>query len=89
MVSKPISRAEHRPLLDEQGRALARRWLDNWKRVGPILERERWDRVKALTDEEAARDALQLFDLWQPEWPTDEGEELLLHQQVFARARRD
>jgi hypothetical protein len=40
-----------------------------------------------LTDADAARDALRLFDLWQPDWPTDAGEELLLHQRVFARAR--
>jgi hypothetical protein len=65
-----------------------RLWLDTWKRVGPILEKERWDRVKALTDADAARDALWLFELWQRDWPTDDGEELLLHQRVFARARR-
>lgn len=87
MSAKTASRDDHPPPLDGEGRALARRWLDNWKRVGPILERERWDRVKMLTDEEAARDALQLFDLWRPEWPTDEGEELLLHQRVFSRGR--
>ena len=77
----------HEPILDAEGRAQAKRWLENWKRVGPILEQERWDRVRALTDAEAARDALRLFDLWQPDWPTDDGEELLLHQRVFARAR--
>ena len=65
-----------------------RLWLDTWKRVGPILEQERWDQVKALTDADAARDALWLFELWRPDWPTDDGEELLLHQRVFARARR-
>ena len=75
-------------MLDAAGRALAKRWLENWKRVGPILEAERWARVEALTDEEAARDAIRLFDLWQADWPTDEGEELLLHQRVFARPRR-
>ena len=75
------------PVLDAAGRVLAKRWLENWKRVGPILEAERWARVEALTDEEAARDAIRLFDLWQPDWPTDEGEELLLHQRLFARAR--
>ena len=64
-----------------------KRWLDNWTRVGPILEQERWERVRALTEADAARDALRLFDLWRPDWPTDEGEELLLHQRVFARAR--
>lgn len=89
MRPKPISRDADPPLLDAAGRAQAKRWLDNWKRVAPTLERERWDRVKALSDEEGARDALQLFDLWCAEWPTDEGEELLLHQRVFARGRRD
>ena len=88
MASKPGSPQTDRPLLDAEGRAQAKRWLDNWKRVGPILEQERWDRVKALTDADAARDALRLFELWQSDWPTDEGEELLLHQRVFARARR-
>ena len=85
MAQKPDSPTP--PLLDEQGRAQAKRWLENWKRVGPILEQERWDRVKALTDADAARDAIRLFDLWQPDWPTDEGEELLLHQRAFARPR--
>lgn len=73
---------------DADMRAAGKRWLEHWKRVGPILEQERWDRVEALTDADAARDALWLFDLWRPDWPTDEGEELLLHQRVFANARR-
>jgi hypothetical protein len=88
MSSEPTSPEGERQLLDAEGRAQAKRWLENWKRVGPILEQERWDRVKALTDADAARDALRLFELWQPDWPTDNGEELLLHQRVFARARR-
>lgn len=87
MSSKPTA-PESSPPLDAQGRALAKRWIENWKITGPILERERWDRVIALTDDDAARDALDLFDLWRPEWPTDDGEELLLHQRVFARAWR-
>ncbi len=65
-----------------------KRWVANWKHVGPILEQERWDRVRALTDEDAARDALMLWQMWQPDWPTDDGEELLLHQRLFARGRR-
>ena len=69
-------------------RALTRRWLETWRRAGPLLDEERWERVRALTDADAARDAMWLFDLWQPDWPTDGGEELLLHQRVFARARR-
>ena len=74
--------------VDPDTRAAMKRWLDTWKRLGPILEQERWDRVTALTDADAARDALWLFELWQPDWPTDEGEELLLHQRVLARAPR-
>lgn len=75
------------PLLDAEGRAQARQWLDRWQRVGPMLEQERWDRVRSMTDAEAAREALCLFDVWQPDWPTDEGDALLRHQRVFARAR--
>lgn len=69
-------------------RAQMKRWLDNWRRVGPILEAERWERLAAMTDEEAQIATCQLLELWQPDWPTDGGEELLLHQRVFARARR-
>ena len=65
-----------------------KRWLDNWKRVGPILEEERWARLAAMTDEEAQRVTRQLLALWKPDWKGDEGEELLLHQRVFARARK-
>jgi len=75
------------PELDDESRAQMKRWLENWKRVGPILEAERWERVKAMTDADAAQEAIWLFDLWQPDWPTDEGDELLLHQRLFARAR--
>ena len=88
MATKPTSPQTKEPLLDAEGRAQMKRWLENWKVVGPILEKERWDRIKAMTDEDAARDAIRLFDLWQADWPTDEGEELVLHQRVFARAQR-
>lgn len=81
--SKPVSAA-----LDAKTRAEGKRWLETWKRVGPILEQERWDRVVAMTDADARQAATWLFELWQADWPTDEGEELLLHQRVFARARR-
>lgn len=69
-------------------RALNKRWLDNWRRVGPILEAERWERLAAMTEEEAQRVTQDVLDLWQPDWVGDAGEELLLHQRVFARARR-
>lgn len=64
-----------------------RQWLDNWARVGPLLERERWDRLATMTEEEARRATEHALDLWQPGWSTDDGEGLLLQQRVFARAR--
>jgi hypothetical protein len=64
-----------------------KQWIENWKRVGPILEEERWARLAAMTAEEAQRVTRDLLELWQPDWKGDDGEELLLHQRVFARAR--
>ena len=88
MVPKPAaSPPMPPPLLDAAGRVLAKRWLDNWKRVGPILDAERWARLAAMTDEEAQRASRCVLELWQPDWHGDDGEELLLHQRVFARAR--
>ncbi len=76
------------PALDAEGRAQMKRWLENWRVVGPILEKERWDRVEAMTDQEAQRASQRVLELWRPGWHGDDGEELLLHQRVFARARR-
>jgi hypothetical protein len=70
-------------------RAQMKQWLDNWKRTGPILDAERWERLAAMTTEEAQAATLDLLDLWQPGWTGDDGEELLLHQRVFARARQN
>ena len=62
-------------------------WLENWQRVGAILEAERWERLAALTPAEAQQATRDLLELWRPDWTGDDGEELLLHQQVFARSR--
>jgi hypothetical protein len=73
---------------DANIRAEMKRWLENWKRTGPILEAEGWARLEALTDATAQQVSTDLLELWQPDWRGDDGEELLLHQRVFARARR-
>jgi hypothetical protein len=83
-ASSPTTRSE----LDAESRAQMKQWLDNWKVVGPILEGERRARLAAMTDEEAQRASLLVLELWQPDWHGDDGEELLLHQRVFARGRR-
>ena len=40
-----------------------------------------------MSDAEGKRMTVDLLALWQPDWSGDQGEELLLHQQVFERAR--
>ena len=64
-----------------------RRWLDRWSDAGPLLEAERWDAIAAMTPAELQRATARVLELWQPGWPADDGEGLLLVQRVFARAR--
>ncbi len=51
------------PALDATTRAQLRQWLDQWKRVGPVLEAERLERLRNLADEQAARDALAVWPM--------------------------
>lgn len=74
--------------LDAPEREQMRRWLENWERVGPLLEAERRERVAALTDAGAWNEAQALLQAWQPDMAGDAGEGLLLQQDVFARCRR-
>ena len=76
------------PPLDEETRARLKQWLANWSRVGPMLDAERWARLRSMTDEEAQEATRRVLELWQPDWHGDDGEEILLHQRVFMRARR-
>jgi hypothetical protein len=43
-----------------------RRWLDNWQRVGPVLDEERWARLARASDAELRVQSLDLLNLWQP-----------------------
>ena len=89
MLPKPTgqSTAVPSPPGDAQVRAQMKQWLENWQRLGPILDAERWERLRSMTQEESQADTRRVLELWQPDWHGDDGEELLLHQRVFARAR--
>jgi hypothetical protein len=76
------------PLLDADGREQMKRWLENWQRVGPLLEAERWARLAAMSLDEAQRASRRVLQLWRPDWHGDDGEALLLLHRAFARARR-
>jgi hypothetical protein len=62
-----------------------RRWLDNWRRTGPLLDAERHARIAALTDEEAWRESQSLLTAWEPGMTGDNGEGLSLFRDVFSR----
>jgi hypothetical protein len=78
---------QQRPLTEEE-RAQMRQWLRNWEIAGPMLDQERWDRVAALTGDEAWEESESLLQAWEPDMLGDEGAGLELQQRVFARARR-
>lgn len=73
---------------DPEVRAQHKRWLANWRRVGPILEAERWERLAAMSERTRARMTLDLLGLWQRRVPGDNGEALLRIQRAFAKWRR-
>jgi hypothetical protein len=77
-----------RPPLTPEERAATKKWLEIWAETGPLLEAERWNRLLAMSEAEVQTATRQVWELWQPDWPTDEGEGLLLIQRAFARARR-
>lgn len=79
-----MSSSKPSPHLDETTRAGMKRWLENWNRVGPVLEAERWERLRAMTRRERARMSLDLLGLWQPDRPGDDGEALIRVQRAFA-----
>ena len=58
--------AEQQRLLTEDDRAQMRQWLRNWAITGPMLEAERATRLAALTDEQAACLALDLWRFARP-----------------------
>ena len=64
-----------------------RQWVDRWKRVGPLLEAERWARLHATSEDDLRRQSLDLLALWQPGVAGDDGEAIVLQQRTFALLR--
>ena len=83
----PVSQASS-PQLPEQERVAIRRWLDRWGQAGARMDADRWRRLAALTDDQAWDEMMGLLSMWEPSWTGDDGDELLRHQDVFAKARR-
>jgi hypothetical protein len=83
----PVAQTPTPRPLDAAARAGLKQWVDTWKRAGPLLEEERWVRLRSMTTADAQAATWRLLEMWQPDWVGDDGEEILLHQRVFARAR--
>jgi hypothetical protein len=73
---------------DSEVRRQLEQWLDDWSRVGPALDAERTAELRAMTDAEAARIAVEIV------WPMgalgehrggDDGEGL----EVIGRLQRE
>lgn len=50
------------PPFDDEARSAMKRWADEWRRVGPLLDARRVAALRRLTEEDAARIAVEL--LW-------------------------
>ncbi len=68
-----------------------RRWVQNWKEVGPILEQEKAERLSAMSDEDSVR-AFNALDcdsslIWRsPE--SDNANGMIEQQRLFMKGHR-
>jgi hypothetical protein len=77
--------------ISDSEKAAARRWVDCWKSVGPELDRIKQEELRALTEEQAAEQAHDLFllgDQWleaNPNFRRDSG--MIEQQRWFMKWR--
>jgi hypothetical protein len=81
-----MSSSERRPITADE-RAHMRKWLETWREAGRLLDEERCQRIRSLTDDDAWEQTESLFKMWEPGMTGDAGEGLRLQQELFARAR--
>jgi len=81
-------RANRSPSIVGNTRAATKRWLENWKRVCPLLDAERWRRLRAMGPGQRASMTLDLLSLSQPDRPGDDADALIRVQRAFALWRK-
>lgn len=72
--------------VDESERSPILRSVQSWRVASALLQRERWDRLRAMTDDECREAVLALLSLPCPDLP-ERGSGLVEQQKVFRRAR--
>lgn len=78
--------AEYNFAVDESEKALMLRKVQSWRTASALLQRERWDRLRAMTDDECREAVVALLSLPYPDLP-ERGSGLVEQQKVFRRAR--
>jgi hypothetical protein len=73
---------------DEDARRATARWLESWSRMAPLLEARRVAELRQLTDESAARIAVDLVWPLAPTGPGDDGAGLTPMHVVLQRLSR-
>ena len=70
---------------DAEARAKTTEWLDNWARIGPLLEARRVAELRQLTDAESAWIAVELLWPMVLPGPGDDGTGLRAMHDVLRR----
>jgi hypothetical protein len=72
--------------VDESERKQLLRRVETWRAAGELLQRERWTRLRAMTDDDSRKAVAELLTLPYPDLP-ERGSGLVEQQKVFRRAR--
>ena len=72
--------------MDEREKDDILRRIEAWRVAGEFLQRERWARLRAMTDEDTRRAVVELLSLAYPDLP-DRGSGLVEQQKAFRRIR--
>lgn len=72
--------------VDESERAQLLGNVQAWRTVSTLLQRERWSRLRGMTDEDTRRAVAELLSLPYPDLP-ERGSGLVEQQKAFRRAR--
>lgn len=72
--------------MDPSDRSQILRKVQSWRTVNALLQRERWDRLRAMTEEECRETVVDLLSLQYPDLP-ERGSGLVEQQKAFHRVR--
>ena len=73
-------------MMDETEKALVRRVIQTWRVAGPLLEEERRQRLRVMTDDDVRAAVVDLLSVPYPDLP-ERGSGLVEQQRAFRRAR--